>query len=194
MIDKELHTEPGTLLAQIINGSEPAFERLFLDMYPALHRLAWRLTQREDVANDIVSDVFLKIWEQHSSLSHIKEIRSYLYATVRNHTLNYLKKRETNGQHTQEVAGHLQEQLSEDSLKALLDAETIRLLMAAIHNLPTECEKVVMLGLEGYSTSEIAAKLGISAPAVSQQKARAVKLLRGQLGSSMLTVLFFLLD
>jgi RNA polymerase sigma-70 factor (ECF subfamily) len=194
LLDKGSHTDSQTLRDEIVKGSVTAFEHLFLDMYPALHRMAWRLTQQEDAAKDIVSDVFLKIWENHEGLSHVKDIRSYLYSTVRNHTLNYLKKLKRATQRVDSSNELPEDQADEDSLQALLNAETVRLLMAAIGTLPKECEKVVLLGLEGYSTSEIAAQLGVSAPAVSQQKARAVRLLRAKLGTAMVYALSFFLD
>ncbi|SDE10725.1 sigma-70 family RNA polymerase sigma factor [Niabella drilacis] len=188
------HSTGPALMAEAIAPEEwsvAVFEQLFLEMYPALHRLSLRITGQEDEAHDMVLDVFLKLWEERGSLPPVANIRGYLYSSVRNRSLNYLRKRDRS------LAAALPPEEVvvpyDDSLKMVLDAETMRLLAKAIETLPPECGKVVRLGLEGYSTGEIAAQLGISAPAVSQQKSRAVKLLRKQLDVRLFLIVCFLL-
>lgn len=159
-------------------------------MYPVLYSLAHRLVANEEAAKDIVSDIFLQVWETRASLSTVENLKAYLYVTTRNRTLKYLKK--------EKPATAINEQWEKADpdifLHALYDTETIRVLYEAIHTLPAECKKVILLGLEGYSTNDIARMLEISASAVSNQKSRAVRLLREKLPLELLLLCLYLLD
>jgi RNA polymerase sigma-70 factor (family 1) len=183
------------LTAQIIAGNTTAFEQLFKEMHTALYFLASRLVGNEDLARDTVADIFLKVWEKRETLLHVENIKAFLYATTRNKSLDHLKK----VQHSvgmDQFAGELDEHSysSDYFLQAIYDTETIRILHKAIEELPPECRKVVELGLEGMSTSEIAEHLGISLSAVSNQKARAIKILKEKLPLTLIILLFALLN
>ncbi len=160
-------------------------------MYAGMCFLANRLIKQEEMAKDIVADVFLKFWEKKESLQEVNNVKAFLYVAIRNRCLDYLKK--VKHEASIEPAGFNEDWQvsgSEYFLQAIYDAETIRQLYKAIESLPAECKKVVELGLEGFSTNEIAEKLGISASAVSNQKSRAVKLLKEQLPAALIFLLF----
>jgi RNA polymerase sigma-70 factor (ECF subfamily) len=177
------------LLKRITEGNVPAFRQLFANMYPALYSLAHRLVANEEAAKDIVSDIFLQVWETRASLSAVENIRAYLYVATRNRTLKYLKKEKP-------VTGFINEQWEKADpdifLHALYDTEAIRVLYEAIQTLPAECKKVILLGLEGYGTNDIAGMLEISTSAVSNQKSRAVRLLREKLPHELLLLCLYL--
>ena len=175
-----------------MEGDVQAFDQLFLEMYPALCLVATRLAVEEEPARDLASDIFLRLWENRASLTHVRDIRAYLYVAARNHSLNYLKKVKGTEIHHHQVAAELpQEPATDEVLQSIYHAETLRILKKAIDGLPDACRNVVMLSVEGYSSNEIAARLGISASAVSNQKARAVRLLKEQMPVSLLLVCFF---
>ena len=72
--------------------SQTAF-RAFYDMtYDRLYRIAYYYVKREEWSQEIVLDVFLKLWEQRSSLPEVKSIEDYCFILVKNASLNYLEK------------------------------------------------------------------------------------------------------
>ena len=189
MENKGIHND-NELLSGIVAGDIQAFRQFFVNMYPALFSLTQRLVANEEAAKDIVSDIFLQVWETRSTLSAVENIRAYLYVATRNRTLKYLKKEKA-------APGSLHEQ-SETAdpdifLHALYNTETIRVLHASIQTLPEECKKVILLGLEGHGTNDISQMLNISASAVSNQKSRAIRLLREKLPPELLLLCIYLL-
>lgn len=152
--------------------------------------LASRLTRGDEAAKDIVAEVFLQLWERRHSLDHVQNLNAYLFVSTRNKAFNYLKSQ------TLRAAGELTEKTmvagepsAEEFFKVLLHTETIRALRASVEALPPECKKVIDLVFKGHPTSEIAGMLGISASAVSHQKARAIRILKDNM---LLTVLLTL--
>lgn len=162
-------------------------------MHTALYFVANRLLADEELAKDLVADVFLKVWETKALLTHVQNIKAFLYTATRNRSLDHLKK----ARHTIPMSDlpprpEQGEYPYEDFLQAVYNAETIRVLYLAIEGLPPECRKVMELGLEGFSTGEIAERLGISPSAVSNQKTRAVRLLKEKLPLTVIWLLFTL--
>jgi RNA polymerase sigma-70 factor (family 1) len=186
------HTGPA-LLQRIIEGDTHSFDQLFLEMYAPVFLLTSRFTGDDESARDIVSDVFLQLWEKRESLAHVKDLKAYLYVSARNKALNHLRKIKLTEKHEQKASQENQAySQTEDFLRTLFGTEMIRVLYTAIKELPAECKKVMELTLDGQSTNEIAAQLNISASAVSHQKKRAVRLLREKLPPDMmLAALFF---
>jgi RNA polymerase sigma-70 factor (family 1) len=183
------HTD-NEITSRLAQSDEAAFEQLFFEMHAALCLLANGILHHEETAKDIVADIFLKFWEKKESLSHVKNVKAFLYTSTRNRCLDYLKKQKPeSGVEQASLENQWKETSDNHFLQAIYDAETTRQLYRAIESLPPECRKVVELGLEGFSTNEIAEKLGISSSAVSNQKSRAVKLLKAQLPAAVVLVL-----
>jgi RNA polymerase sigma factor (sigma-70 family) len=68
-----------------------AFDQVYRQLYPALSLLAFRLSRSRELAKDVVSDVFLHLWEAREELGKVANLKAYLYVSTRNRTLNYLK-------------------------------------------------------------------------------------------------------
>jgi RNA polymerase sigma-70 factor (family 1) len=192
--NSELHSEKDFIL-HLNEGDVAAFDKLFMEMYPALCLLSNRIVSDEAAAKDIVSEVFLQVWKTRTFLDEIKSIRAYLYVATRNRSINHLKKLKRDEKKVQEAYGkQLEEKSYEDILQNVFNAEAVRILHEAILTLPPECTKVVQLNIEGLSTNEIALQLGISPSAVSHQKARAIRLLRDKIAPGMALIGLFLAD
>ncbi|RAJ08452.1 RNA polymerase sigma-70 factor (ECF subfamily) [Chitinophaga skermanii] len=178
MQNNDSHSD-NDLIVLLNEGDTAAFDKLFIEMYPALCLLANKIVEDEAAAKDIVSEVFLQLWKSRTLLQEVKSISAYLYVSTRNRSFNHLKKLQREERKAQEAQTiQANEKSYEDILQDVFKAETVRVLHEAILTLPTECAKVVQLNIEGFSTNEIAQQLGISASAVSHQKARAIRLLR----------------
>ncbi len=166
------------MLVRIKEQGSAAFDQLFHQLYARLCVFADRYIDNEEAAKDIVSDLFLTLWNERGKLSDVKDVSAYLYVAARYRSLNYLRHSHMLRKHELQLqqswlAG---EQLAID--QPIYEAETIRLLYKAVDELPSECRQVAMLSLQGLSTGEIARQLQITPAAVSNQKARAVRLLK----------------
>lgn len=161
--------------------TETQIKILFEQYYIPLVEFSWHIVKCQDVALDIVQDTFVKILEKKEELpSHEKAIKSYLYSSVRNTALNYLRHQKV--QHEYYRIHPLNEIDDPRILDAMIYAETIHNLYKAIESLPKSCQEVCKLTwLEGKSNSEAAELCGVSINTIKTQKKRSVELLRHRL-------------
>ncbi|HEX8376439.1 MAG TPA: sigma-70 family RNA polymerase sigma factor, partial [Pedobacter sp.] len=76
------------LLQLTATGDENAFRKIYENYLNKLYSYAFRLTQKEELAEEVVQDVFLKIWVNRGELTEIQKFDSYLYTIVRNQCFN----------------------------------------------------------------------------------------------------------
>ena len=151
---------------------------IFERYYRRLVYFAFRLLKNKEAGEDIVQDVFMMLFERGDSFEDSDLLKSFLYITVRNRCLDYLKHRKVMERH-QAVSIAFGKELSYDSIWAsLVEAETLSIIKEAIDQLPTECAKVMHLALLGYNSTEIAKKLNVEPSTVRAQKQRGISLLK----------------
>lgn len=80
------------LLLRAAGGDEASFSTLFYDHHRRLVAFVSRMTGSQEVAKDIVQEVFIKIWEKREALADVKQFDAYIYVLARNRTLNHLRK------------------------------------------------------------------------------------------------------
>ena len=74
------------------NNDSGAFEKLYLLFYKDLHQFAYAIIKSNQIAEEIVSDVFVQIWKKRAKLAEIRRLRVFLYVAVKNQALTYLYK------------------------------------------------------------------------------------------------------
>ena len=153
------------------------FERLFSDYYGILVCYAQKYTKREDIAEDIVQDVFASLWEEYRIFPSQAIFRSFLYISIRNAAFDYLRHQNVESRYIEEALT-ANRFLSDDSFQK---EEVFRLLFKQIDLLPERCREIFLLHLEGYDNDAIAKKLSLSIETVKTQKKRAMKTLRNNL-------------
>lgn len=161
-------------------GDEAAFEQIFRQFHVALCRYALTILKDSENAEEIVQDVFLKIWEKRESLVITVSIKSYLYRAVHNSCLNLLDKKkkeirmdEAPLKIVHQSAAPVADLQSKELEKAIADA---------MNKLPEQCRKVFELSRFGeLKYSEIAGVLGISVKTVENQMGKALRIMREQL-------------
>jgi RNA polymerase sigma-70 factor (family 1) len=159
------------------------FRLLFRELYDPLTKYAHTFVQDHTIAEDIVQDVFVRIWEKHQSIILEPQARPYLYRSVRNACFNHLgsKKRIPLQSLSDNDAGEedsliwtVSEEPDEDDIPNYRE-----LLKKGIEQLPEKCREVFLLSRTGQlSNQEIADQLGISIKTVNNQTWKAMKLLR----------------
>ncbi len=168
------------LIDKIRAGDYNAFETLFKCYYRSLVRLARIYVLREEVAEDIVQDLFVKIWEQPSLLNINISIRGYLNRSIYNSCINYiLRKQQVFKDIDQTSKNKIKDFLQadpEDSPDTAFDiVELSSVIKETISQLPPECGRIFRMSREeGLSHKEIAEKLNISENTVKVQIYRAL--------------------
>ncbi|NGF56420.1 sigma-70 family RNA polymerase sigma factor [Parapedobacter sp. SGR-10] len=161
--------------------TEMHVKALFEQYYIALVEFSWHIVKCRDTASDIVQDTFVKVLERLEELpSQEKALKSYLYSSVRNISLNHIRHQKiADGYQKSNEWNEMDETYI---LDAMIYAETVNNLHKAIKTLPKSCQEVCKLTyLEGKSNSEAAELCGVSINTIKTQKRRSVELLRHRL-------------
>lgn len=156
-------------------GDEAVFDFLFRELFAPLTFFAVKQVKEPFIAEDIVQDCFVRLWEKREELGHIKSPKSYLYRMVRNACLKHLERGKIS-------SGEPGETLPDPDLvieKSLIAAETARELYQFISSLSPALQQVVRLYyMEGMTNREIATALNIEPDSVTRQRLRAIMALR----------------
>ena len=178
-----------TLLLRVAEGDEKAFTQLFKTYYNQLGDFIIRLTESQELTQEIVQDVFLKIWINRPALTQVNSFKAYLFVVARNHAFNCLKQiaREKNRQKEWENSVLHQ---AIHSTPETMAADTAHLIAQAVELLPPQQKNVYLLSRkEGISHEGIAKKLNISHETVKKHMVLALRFLRNHLRAN--TNLFF---
>lgn len=165
-------------LSKIKHGDKKALHELYVDLFPRLVSFAYNYAKDKTACEDIVQNVLLKFWENRQTIDINCSIKSLLYTSVKNSTINYIKKRANDRLKVSEIEWLETERFAEHYAYQ----EEIRgNLFEAIKNLPEKCKEVVMLSLYQNTVSDIKEILDISENTVKYHKKRAYSLLRDAL-------------
>jgi RNA polymerase sigma-70 factor (ECF subfamily) len=178
-IRMELHNE--AISGLLAKRDESAFEQVFKLHFKGLHAYAFTILKDEDEAEEMVQQVFFKLWERSETLNITGSVSSYLYRAVHNESLNYLKHEKVKSNHRLHVAYSMKNEADHAS-KKLLGRELETKLQAALNDLPEQCRTIFQMSrFEELKYREIADKLDISVKTVENQMGKALKLLRTKL-------------
>lgn len=163
---------------------------LYNEQYKPLCYFAQRFVFDLDTAREIVQDVFVRIWEKRDSLPVEIPLKNYLFTSVRNKCLDYLKHLKIESEFEKMRIKEVQESdtLSlnpvEDPLDGLVTEELENAIKGAIEDLPDKCREIFELSrYKGLKYREIAVALNISVKTVETQMSRALKSLREKLSN-----------
>lgn len=180
------------LINRLCSRDETAFELVFKQHYKGLHAYAFTLLKDDDIAEEMVQNVFYKLWERSEGLNISSTVAAYLYRAVHNDSLNHLKHLKVRTQH-QLYVSYRTDTHTDTSAKKLQLKDLEKRLHAALAELPEGCRTVFQLSrFEDLRYSEIAATLGISIKTVENQMGKALKLLRSSLVEFLSLLIIFL--
>ena len=169
-------------------SSLAGYEKLFKQYYRSLCAFARNTIKDSDTAEDIVHEVFIKLWEKRETIDPNLSIKSYLFTSVHNRCLNYIRdnKKFVARDEYFENSNLISEE-SEEVHQSELEAKVFN----AMEKLPEKCREVFQLcKLEQLKYAEVAEKLGISIKTVENQMGKALKMLREELGSVFLLIMY----
>ncbi|MBO9562440.1 MAG: RNA polymerase sigma-70 factor [Niastella sp.] len=154
------------------------FQEAFHSYYEQLCRYAFALTKEYDSSEDIVQEVFLRVWEKKQELIGTKELNFYVFGAVRNNCLSFLEKKRKNMVSElkgQEVADAPMERDPEK--ESGKDYNT--LLQEALQQLPPKCREVFVLSrISDLTYQQISETLDISVKTVENHMGKALRILR----------------
>jgi RNA polymerase sigma-70 factor (ECF subfamily) len=171
------------LVACIGTGDEGAFDTLVRRYYSALLTYLTRAVRSQAIAEDLLQDLWLRVWQHHLDLPPDVNIRIYLYAAARNHVLDYHRGERRRAAAYERAQQEYQPTISEvsewDTLSELEREEIAAAIRAATAALPERSREIWTLSRDhGLSYSEIAAVTGVSVNTVKTQVGRAMTALR----------------
>ena len=172
--------------------SKQEFEKLFREYFKPLAAYAKKYLNDIDLSKEIVHEAFLKLWEKRNEVDTNRSVKSYLYTSVYNRSLNYIrdnKKFDKTGGKTE----LLERGENWDQSNYMIAAEIEAKIAQTLDALPEKCRQIfIMSRYEELKYKEIAEKLDISIKTVETQMSKALKVLRKNL-AEYITVLLFVI-
>jgi RNA polymerase sigma-70 factor (ECF subfamily) len=164
------------LEAIVGEGKEKAFASFYEQYFAKLLLESNKYVKDIGIAEEIVQDLFVKIWERAVDFDEINSVKSYLYRSVINASINHINRQKNMEGHHQKIL----RQFTEDEVAELDEEnELIVMLYEEIEKLPPKCREIFKLNrFERLKYREIAEKLAIAEKTVENHVGNALKLLR----------------
>jgi RNA polymerase sigma-70 factor (ECF subfamily) len=157
----------------IQNRDATAFEKFYKEHYKLFFLTACQYLKNAALAQEIVNDVFIKIWQESNNLNIQTSLKSYIYRAVINRCLNEIDRGKREKQHLGELVRRPE---AHAELRSMEDNELKVMLYQAIDQLPEQCRKVFMMSrFDGLKQQEIAHQLDISIKTVKNHVTHALK-------------------
>jgi RNA polymerase sigma-70 factor (ECF subfamily) len=174
---------------ELRTAQHPNFRAVFDRYYPSLCYFAEKLVQDSFAAEDIVEDVFLKLWLREPDFTKHKNIKAVLYIAVKNACIDFIRKRQRNIEKRNQLEYSLQQETETYALKEIIRTEILQEVYTELQKLPTECRKVMqLLFIEGWDNKKVAEHLKIGLGTVKTHKVRGIRALRKKFGISVFLI------
>ncbi len=194
MAEREEHSDR-LLVKELIAGNEKAFRTLFDAYRNELYKFSLSMVCRETYAEEIVQDVFMKIWTKRATLDPNLSFRSYLFTITRNQNIKFLKKAANNLKLREEIF-YRSQKFANPTERLMREAELEALKEEALNQLPPKRRLIFEMSRnEGLSYEDIGRELDISPHTVRNQMSKALETLRNFLIDNRdITLTLFLLS
>jgi len=181
--DKKSNTELVKLLKK---GDMAAFDAIYDKYCHKLHQFVFMYLKQEKDAEDIVQEVFIKIWQSREKIDVYASFESFLFTIAYNATISLLRKR-MNETKSREYLKSLQQI---ETAEKVIDEIQYKELNQKVQNLlnqltPRQKEIYLLSRDDGYSHKEIAQKLNISESTVNNHLVKVLKFLKSHIDSSL---------
>ena len=177
MTDNNIHTEK-LLIEELKNGNSKAFRKLFDYYRNDLYKFSLSMVCSKDYAEEIVQDVFMKVWVKRETLNTEMSFKAYLFTITRNKNIKFLKKA-ANDRKLREEIFYKKQKFANSIDIYVREAELESIKKEALDKLsPRRREIFEMSRNENKSYEEIAAELGVSISTVRNQMSKSLEILR----------------
>jgi len=169
----------------LIDQKEYAFKEIYRDFFASQVLFAQNILKgkQHSESEDIVQEVFLKIWRNEPRFKNEIAFKAYLYIATRNGCIDFIRKKKYQ-LHTIDFAANIEEEAN-----VVLKEEAFRLLDKAVSALAPQSRNIIKLSMQGLSIPEIADALKISVNTVKTLKSRSYRILRDSFGEIFILLL-----
>ena len=175
-----MYSDNDLLVARLTQGDAKAIEYLFKQYYARLTLFANRFINDIDAAEEIVSDIFLMLSENGHEINFTGSISAYLFKSVRNKCLNYLKHQKIENLYVNYLEKkHLLDEVTITAESPYLEKEMVQQINIALESLPEKCREIFMMSrFDHMKYKDIAKQLDLSPKTVERQISIALDKLR----------------
>jgi RNA polymerase sigma-70 factor (family 1) len=169
------------LLLKLKQGDEPAFNTLYLGYSKALYQKINRIVKDDSVSDELLQDLFLKIWEKRDTINLDQSFTAFIYTVANNLIYDYLRKVSKEKRlHARLLIHAVDYYLHTEEL--LIEKETTKMIQAAIEQLSESRRNVFQLcKMEGKTYQETAEILGITVATVNSHMVKSIKSIKAYL-------------
>jgi len=182
-------------LQKTAEGSREAFATLYTHYYPGLYRFVSFIMESQEDTEEIVQDVFLKVWIKRETLIGIRSFDDYLFRMAKNRIFDTAKQSRSRLKLMRQLGRQIQE-TTDSTYNTLLFQEYHAIAQEAINQLPPKKKQIFLMNARDEMTArEIAEMLGMSRVAVKKQLFEAIHFIKDHLRRNagwLLPLLFFL--
>ncbi len=169
------------IIGRIRQSDKGQFELLFRSSYVSLVRYAKTLIKDHDASEEIVQDLFYRLWKERENLKIESSLNGYLFRSVHNKCLHYIEHNKVVERHAQEMS-YRSPNNSESPSDILQYKELQEKIAGILEKLPERCGQIFCMSrFEGLKYSEIAEKLSVSVKTVESNMGKALKEFRKEL-------------
>lgn len=165
------------LVSRLKIGDKKAFEEIFRKYREKIYYFAIRYYNSAEDAENVVQDVFIKLWDEREGVKEELSLNNYIYTIAKNHLFNIQRKKINEKAYRSYIVDHLVEvsNLENELIYADLKAKIDEI----IEELPTQRKKVFILSnFEGLSNKELASQLNLSVRTIEVHKSLALQTIR----------------
>lgn len=163
------------------------YEKLFKQYYNPLLRFAYRYVNNETIAENIIHDVFLFLWNERNKLDFAVNIKTYLFNAVKNRCIDHLRRKKTENRY--KILNIVLDIETQNPETILINKEFETAIKDALNDLPEKRREIfVMNRFDRLTYSEIASILNISIKTVETQMSRSLKFLRKKLAAFLISL------
>jgi len=180
------------LLTRLKNGDILAFDLVYELYSHKLFSFVFKILKNEAEVDDIVQEVFVKIWESRNKLEDYKLLNSYIFTIAYNNSIDLIRKRISSNKYLEHLKYSASINFTPTIISQIEYNELNNQVGMLIANLPDRQKQVYLLHREeGLTYPEIAEKLGISKNTVENHMVKALKYLRQNMDNSLLINMLF---
>lgn len=180
------------LIERLKRNDRNAYSELFDGYFDKLFTFALNMVFREDVANDIVQEVFIAIYEKSVFTNYKGSLKAYLYTSVRNRCYNYLRDAKVEDRN---MALYAEAAVYSDSVDVIDEEEILEKIRQVMDELPDKCREVCLLRfVQGCKYSDIAERLSMNENTVKAQLHRGTEKIKESFSKTDFTLILFVMS
>ncbi len=190
-METKLTNQDNRIIDQLKDGSKEAFHFLYDAYGPKIHSFALSYLKNSADAEELLQEVFLKLWEIRSSLDSSKNIKSFLFKISINLIYDFIRRRNIEQAYI-DYTEYVNHSSSDKTWHEVIYNEMVNNLQLLVSKMPVQRQRIFRLSKEeGLSNDEISTQLNLSRRTVENQLYRAVSSLKEKLGTGSLAGLLF---